>query len=66
MEVREEIDSILRPFDGPLELELQFHEKSERCKLSNRDKKSGSENSKSNYELPTSTDIAKEVLDFGK
>ena len=29
MEDGEEIDSTLRPFDGPLELELQLHEKSE-------------------------------------
>ncbi|KAJ8433439.1 hypothetical protein Cgig2_030961 [Carnegiea gigantea] len=62
----EDIDSTLRPFDGPLELKLQLHEKSERCKLSNRSKKSGSKNLKSNHELPTPTEIVKEALDFGK
>ncbi|KAJ8421536.1 LOW QUALITY PROTEIN: hypothetical protein Cgig2_018446 [Carnegiea gigantea] len=49
MEDGEEIDSTLRPFDGPLELELQLHEKSKGCKPSNRGKKSGSKNIKSNH-----------------
>ena len=42
MEDSEEIDSYLCPFHGPLDLELQLYEKSERCKLSSKDKKSGS------------------------
>ncbi|KAJ8439684.1 hypothetical protein Cgig2_022212 [Carnegiea gigantea] len=62
----EEIDSTLRSFGGPFELELQFHEKSERCKPSNRGKKSGSKNTKLNHESLTPTEIAKEALDFGK
>ena len=39
MEDDEETDSSLRPFDDPLEIELRLHEKSERCKLSNKGKK---------------------------
>ncbi|KAJ8424727.1 hypothetical protein Cgig2_023391 [Carnegiea gigantea] len=62
----EEIDSTLPLFDGPLELEFQLHEKSERCKPSNMGKKSSSKKSKSNHESPTPTEIAKEALDFGK
>ncbi|KAJ8450428.1 hypothetical protein Cgig2_002113 [Carnegiea gigantea] len=66
MEDGEEIDSNLRTFDGPLELELQLHEKSERCKPSNRGKKSDNKNIKSNHKSPTPTKIAKEALDFRK
>lgn len=66
MEDGEKIDRTLRQFDGPLELELQLHEKSEKCKPSNRGKKSGSKNTKSNHKSPTPTEITKEALDFGK
>ena len=42
MENGEEIDSSLHPFDGPLEMELQLHEKSERCEFFSKGKKNGS------------------------
>ncbi|KAJ8446128.1 hypothetical protein Cgig2_000925 [Carnegiea gigantea] len=62
MDDDEEIDSSLRPFDSPLKMELQLHEKSERCKLSSKDKKSGSKISKSSHNSPTHTDIAEDTL----
>ncbi|KAJ8432525.1 hypothetical protein Cgig2_030317 [Carnegiea gigantea] len=66
MEDGEEIDSTLRPFDGSLKLELQLYEKIESCKPSNRGKKSGCKNIKSNHESPNPVEIVKEDLDFGK
>ncbi|KAJ8432650.1 hypothetical protein Cgig2_011816 [Carnegiea gigantea] len=53
MEDDEEIYSSFRPFDDSLVMEFQFHEKSERCKLSNKDKKRRNKNSKSAQNLPT-------------
>ncbi|KAJ8423502.1 hypothetical protein Cgig2_023086 [Carnegiea gigantea] len=44
MEDNKEIDSSLHPFDDPLEMELQLHEKSEKCKFYNKAKRSGSKN----------------------
>ena len=66
MDDDEEIASSLRPFDGPLETELQLHEKSEQRKLFNKDKKSGRKISKSSHNSPTPTEIVKEDLDLGK
>ncbi|KAJ8453091.1 hypothetical protein Cgig2_014854 [Carnegiea gigantea] len=62
----EEIASSLRPFDGPLEIELQLHEKSERRKLSSDGKKSISKISKSSHNSPTPTEFAEEALQLGK
>ncbi|KAJ8431623.1 hypothetical protein Cgig2_029031 [Carnegiea gigantea] len=56
---------LITPFDGPLEMKLQLHMKSERCEHSSKGKKSDSKNSKSNHNSPTPTEIAKEALDFG-
>ena len=41
MEDDEEIDSSLRAFNDPLEMELQLHEKKEICKLFSKSKKRG-------------------------
>ncbi|KAJ8423074.1 hypothetical protein Cgig2_007577 [Carnegiea gigantea] len=62
----EEIDSSLRPFDNPLEMELQLHEKSERCKFSSKGKKRGNKNPKSAQNSPTPSEIMKEALDVEK
>jgi len=47
-------------------MELQLYEKNERCKLSNKGKKSGSKNSKSNHDSLTLVEIMNEALDLGK
>ncbi|KAJ8429013.1 hypothetical protein Cgig2_012711 [Carnegiea gigantea] len=62
----EEIDNSLRPFDNPVEMELQLHKKSETCRLSSKGKKRGNKNSKPTQNSPTPTKIAKEAFDFGK
>ncbi|KAJ8440981.1 LOW QUALITY PROTEIN: hypothetical protein Cgig2_020010 [Carnegiea gigantea] len=59
VEEDEEIDNSFCPFDGPLVIDLQVHEKSRKRKNSNKDKKSSSEISKSNQDLPTPTESAK-------
>ncbi|KAJ8430778.1 hypothetical protein Cgig2_027856 [Carnegiea gigantea] len=53
LEGDEEMDSSRRPFDGPLEMKLQHHEKCERSKLSSKDKKRNNKSPKSAQHLPT-------------
>ncbi|KAJ8441515.1 hypothetical protein Cgig2_026316 [Carnegiea gigantea] len=66
MEDDEEIDNSLCPFDDPLEMKLQLHEKNERCKLSSKGKKRGNKNPKAAQHSPTPTKIAKEALNVRK
>ena len=66
MENNEEIESSLRPFNDPLEIELQLQQKSERCKFSSKGKKRGNKNPKSVQNSSTPFEIAKEVLDVRK
>ncbi|KAJ8431271.1 hypothetical protein Cgig2_011124 [Carnegiea gigantea] len=43
MDDGEEMDSALCPFDGPLKIEFQLHEKNKRCTLSKKRKKSNND-----------------------
>jgi len=62
----EEIDNSLRPFDDPLEMGLQLHEKNKRCTFANKGKKRGNKNPKAAQNSPTPTEIAKEALNVRK
>ncbi|KAJ8442566.1 hypothetical protein Cgig2_026508 [Carnegiea gigantea] len=62
----EEINSSLCPFDNALEMDIQFHEKREMAKHSNKGKNSGNRNSRLTHDSPTSTEIAKDTLDIGE
>lgn len=64
MEEDEEIDSHFGIFDGPLEMDLQVHEKTQRCKASNEGKKSTNKIFTSNQDSPIAIEIVKEVLNL--